>query len=154
MSSFRLQNHFLYRGHQYSLGTQFLQSSDNLPETTLVEHRVHTAPLLISQRNDGGTLQTRKHLDNLVEAGAGYVHPDIFLVLGLTDGTDAEQQFLQGGAFLFAQLLVADQQGLALINISTSRRLLLTKVEPLLTMSKIPSARPIPGEISTLPVMT
>ena len=40
------------------------------------------------------------------------------------------------------------------ITTSTSRRLLLTSVEPLLTMSKMASARPMPGLISTLPVMT
>ena len=39
------------------------------------------------------------------------------------------------------------------VTTSTSLRLLLTNVEPLLTMSKIPSAKPIPGAISTLPVI-
>ena len=37
---------------------------------------------------------------------------------------------------------------------ATSCKLLLTKVEPELTISKIPSANPIPGAISTEPVMT
>lgn len=40
------------------------------------------------------------------------------------------------------------------ITTSTSLRRLLTKVEPELTMSKIASARPMPGDTSTEPVMT
>ena len=40
------------------------------------------------------------------------------------------------------------------ITTSTSLRLLLTKVLPLLTMSKMASASPMPGLISTEPVIT
>ena len=40
------------------------------------------------------------------------------------------------------------------ITTSTSARLLLTRVLPLLTISKIASLRPMPGLISTEPVMT
>lgn len=40
------------------------------------------------------------------------------------------------------------------ITTSTSLRLLLMRVLPELTISNMPSARPIPGQISTLPVIT
>ena len=56
--------------------------------------------------------------------------------------------------FASSKSLLAIRRASLCITVSTSMRLLLTSVEPLLTMSKMASASPMPGLISTLPVMT
>ena len=56
--------------------------------------------------------------------------------------------------FSSERLLLAMSRASLFITTSTSFRLLLTSVEPLLTISNIASASPMPGLISTLPVMT
>ena len=53
-----LNYHFFNWRYQNALGTHLLQLTDDLPELLLVEHRVYRAPFVISQRDDGRTLQS------------------------------------------------------------------------------------------------
>ena len=75
---------------------------------------MHRAPGLVGQWDDGGALQTREHRDDFLQALAGSVHADVFLVFGLTHGTNAEEQLLQRLALHLVEMLVANQEGLAL----------------------------------------
>ena len=74
------ENHLLYRSDEYSLCSKFLQLADYLPEAFLVEHGVDRAPVVISQRNDGGTLQSGQHFYYGSQTCFRSVHPHVFLV--------------------------------------------------------------------------
>ena len=73
------------------------QFADNLPEALLVQDGVNGAPLLVSQRDNRGTLQSGKHVDDFLQTGLGGIHPHIFLVLGILYGLEAEQHLVEGG---------------------------------------------------------
>ena len=75
---------------------------------------MYRAPLLVSQRDDRRTLQARQYVDNLLQASLGRVHTDILLILSVLHRLEAEEHLLQYLALLLCQLLVADQQRLAL----------------------------------------
>ena len=75
---------------------------------------MNRAPLLVGQRDDGRTLQTRQHIDDLLQTGFGCVHAYIFLILSILHGLEAEEHLLQYLTLLVRELLVADEQGLAL----------------------------------------
>ena len=75
---------------------------------------MYRAPFLVGQRDDGRTLQARQHLDNLLQFGLRCIHTHIFLVLCLTDSLEAEEHVSQNLTLLLTQILVTDEQGLAL----------------------------------------
>ena len=75
---------------------------------------MYTAPFLVGQRDDGRTLQTGQYLNDLIELSLRYVHSYIFLILSLTHGLDAEEHIGQYLFLILAQVLVTDEQGLAL----------------------------------------
>ena len=74
------------------------QLADNLPETLLVQDGVNGAPLLVGQRDNRGTLQSGKHVDDFLQTGLGSIHADIFLVLGILHSLEAEQHLIEGGS--------------------------------------------------------
>ena len=71
-------------------------------------------PTRRSQRHHGGTLGARKDCNHLIETLSRHVHQHIFLILSSLDSLDTEEQVLKGGAFLVGQVLVGNQQRLAL----------------------------------------
>ena len=74
---------------------------------------MYGAPLVVCQRDDGRTLQTRQHVDNLLQASLRGIHADVLLVLGILHGLEAEQHLLQRSALVGTQVLVAYEQCLA-----------------------------------------
>ena len=75
---------------------------------------MNRAPLLVSKRNDGWALQSRQHVDYLLQASLGDIHSYILLVLGAADGLETEKHLLKRPALVSVHILVANQQGLAL----------------------------------------
>ena len=108
-----LQYHFLNWRYQNTLGTHLLQFADDLPELLLVEHCVYGTPLFVGQRNDRRALQTRQHIDDLLQTSLRRIHAYIFLILGIFHSLEAEQHLFEDQSLLFTELLIANEQGLA-----------------------------------------
>ena len=66
-----LQYHLLNWCYQDALRTEFLQLTDDFPETLLIEHGMNRTPVIVCQWDDGRTLDTRQYLGNLLYFALG-----------------------------------------------------------------------------------
>ena len=74
---------------------------------------MNRAPLVVGQRDDGGTLQTRQHIDDLLQTSLGGIHANVLLVLSIFHSLETEEHLVEDHAFVGRELLVADEQSLA-----------------------------------------
>jgi hypothetical protein len=113
---------------------------------------MNRTPAFLCQWHHCRTLHTGQYSYDFFQFVFWSIHQYIFFIFSCFYCVHTEQQFFEHFFFLFAHVLVANQQ--CFITTSTSFKRLLTKVEPELTISKMASANPIPGDTSTEPVIT
>ena len=129
------------------LGSCRFQPINNLPKTFFVEYRMHRTPLLISQRHDRGTFDSRQHRQHVVQLLLRDIHENILYHLRLVPPNRNEQTVAQH-SLLGEMESVPMRTASDSTTVSTSFNRLLTNVLPELTISNKASYNLIPGAIS------